>query len=75
MVTYLAASKTLDFVIEGIEEYTGVTIVSTHSDEIHFMIMNKLGRGVTVYNGKRGFGKKVKPKIRISFILWLPDWN
>ncbi|MBK6546797.1 MAG: YitT family protein [Saprospiraceae bacterium] len=62
MVTYLAASKTLDFVIEGIEEYTGVTIVSTHSDEIHFMIMNKLGRGVTVYNGKRGFGKKGETK-------------
>ena len=30
MVTYLAASKTVDFVIEGIEEYTGVTIISSH---------------------------------------------
>jgi uncharacterized membrane-anchored protein YitT (DUF2179 family) len=56
MITYLVASKTLDFVIEGIDEYTGVTIVSSHSEEIRSMIVEKLGRGVTVYKGKRGFG-------------------
>lgn len=58
MITYLAASKTLDFAIEGIEEYTGVTIVSLRSDEIRQMIVEVLGRGVTVYSGKRGFGKR-----------------
>ncbi len=57
MVTYLSASKTLDFVIEGIEEYTGVTIISAHSEKIRQMVINTLGRGVTVYNGKRGFGQ------------------
>ncbi len=57
MITYLAASKTLDFIIEGIEEYIGVTIISPHSDEIREMIVSQLGRGVTVYNGKRGYGK------------------
>eukprot|EP01136_Pigoraptor_vietnamica_P021625 Opistho-1_new@71960 len=56
MITYLVASKALDFVIEGIEEYTGVTIVSPHSEEIRKMIMEKIGRGLTVYKGKRGFG-------------------
>lgn len=58
MVTYLAASKTLDFVIEGIEEYTGVTIISVHNEEIKQMIVNTMGRGVTVYGGKQGFGKR-----------------
>jgi uncharacterized membrane-anchored protein YitT (DUF2179 family) len=58
MITYLAASKTLDFIIEGIDEYTGVTIVSTHSEDIREMIINKMGRGVTIYTGKRGFGKR-----------------
>lgn len=62
MITYLAASKTLDFIIEGIEEYTGVTIVSSHNDEIRQMIIDNMGRGVTVYNGKRGFGKKGEVK-------------
>ena len=58
MITYLAASRTLDFIIEGIEEYIGVTIVSSHSDEIRQMIINIMGRGVTVYSGKGGYGKK-----------------
>lgn len=57
MITYLSASRTLDFVIEGIEEYIGVTIVSTHNAEIREMIIQKLRRGVTIYSGKRGFGK------------------
>ena len=57
LITYLAASKTLDFVIEGIEEYTGVTIISSHNNEIREMIINELGRGVTVYKGKKGYGK------------------
>jgi uncharacterized membrane-anchored protein YitT (DUF2179 family) len=57
MITYLSASKTLDFVIEGIEEYIGVTIISSHNEEIRQMIINKIGRGVTVYKGHQGFGK------------------
>jgi uncharacterized membrane-anchored protein YitT (DUF2179 family) len=58
ILTYMAASKTVDFIIEGIEEYTGVTIVSSHSDEIREMIIEKMGRGVTIYTGKRGYGKR-----------------
>ncbi|MEM7557288.1 MAG: YitT family protein, partial [Cyanobacteria bacterium P01_A01_bin.84] len=57
MLTYLAASKTLDFVVEGIEEYTGVTIISNHSEEIRLMIINKLGRGLTIYKAEGGYGK------------------
>lgn len=57
MITYLAASKTLDFIIEGIEEYIGVTVVSSHSEEIRQMTIDKMGRGVTIYKGKGGYGK------------------
>lgn len=55
ILTYLAASKTVDFIIEGIEEYTGVNIISEKSDEIRKLITLELGRGVTIYNGKRGY--------------------
>ncbi|WP_207763823.1 YitT family protein [Flagellimonas pacifica] len=57
MLTYLAASKTLDFVVEGIEEYTGVTIISDKSEEIREMIIGKMGRGLTIYQAKGGYGK------------------
>lgn len=57
MITYLAASKTLDFIIDGIEEYMGITIVSTKSDHIKKLIIEKLGHGVTTYKGQSGYGK------------------
>ena len=58
MLTYLAASKTVDFLITGIEEYTGVTIISEAAPEIREMIISKLGRAVTIYKGEGGYGKK-----------------
>jgi uncharacterized membrane-anchored protein YitT (DUF2179 family) len=57
ILTYLVASKTVDFVVHGIEEYTSVMIVSEKSDEIKDAITNKMGRGVTILKGKSGFGK------------------
>lgn len=62
MITYLSASRTLDFIVEGIDEYIGVTIVSSHSEEIRQMVIHVMGRGVTVYNGKRGYGKRGETK-------------
>lgn len=56
ILAYLSAAKTIDFIIDGLEEYTGVTIVSGRSDAIRRMITEKLGRGATVYTGKRGYG-------------------
>jgi uncharacterized membrane-anchored protein YitT (DUF2179 family) len=58
VLTYMAAAKTVDFILEGIEEFTGVTIISVHSAEIGEFIKNKMGRGLTVYTGKKGFGKR-----------------
>lgn len=58
MLTYLAASKTVDFLIEGIEEYTGVTIISPKNEAIARVITEKLGRGITVYKSAGGYGKR-----------------
>ena len=58
ILTYLTASKTVNLVVEGVEEYIGVTIISTKSEDIRIMIIQEMGKGVTIYNGKRGFGKR-----------------
>jgi uncharacterized membrane-anchored protein YitT (DUF2179 family) len=58
MLTYFAAARVLEFVLNGIEQYTGVTIVSEYSDEVRKVITEKLGRGVTMYQGKSGYGKR-----------------
>jgi uncharacterized membrane-anchored protein YitT (DUF2179 family) len=54
VLTYVSASKTVDFLIHGIEEYTAVIIISEKSEEIRQLILQRLGRGVTVYTGRRG---------------------
>jgi uncharacterized membrane-anchored protein YitT (DUF2179 family) len=58
ILTYLVASKTVDFVVHGIEEYTSVIIVSEKSEQIKTAIVERMGRGVTVLKGKSGFGKQ-----------------
>jgi uncharacterized membrane-anchored protein YitT (DUF2179 family) len=69
MLTYLAASKTVDFILEGIEEYTGVTIISTKSEAIRDMITHDLHQGLTVYRGERGYGKRGHLKEHVNIIF------
>ncbi len=58
ILTYMAAAKTIDFILEGIEEFTGVTIISPHTEKIADFIKNNMGRGLTIYTGKKGYGKR-----------------
>ncbi len=55
MLTYFTATKTVDYVVEGVEAYTGVTIISAHSEHIKEKLVNEMGRGITIYKGERGF--------------------
>jgi uncharacterized membrane-anchored protein YitT (DUF2179 family) len=54
VLTYFAASKTIDFILHGIEEYTAVTIISESSSAIREAIVRRLKRGVTIYKGQGG---------------------
>ncbi len=60
ILTYLAAAKTIDFVVDGVEEYVGVTIISEKHTEMRIMITEKLRRACTIYAGKGGFGTNGK---------------
>jgi uncharacterized membrane-anchored protein YitT (DUF2179 family) len=55
ILTYFTATRCIDYVVEGIQAYTGVTIISAKSEAIKYQLVNKLGRGITVYKGERGF--------------------
>lgn len=58
MLTYFTASKTMAYVVEGFEEYTGVTIISGNSKEIKRKLVMEMGKALTVYKGERGFMKQ-----------------
>lgn len=57
ILTYLVASKTVDFVVHGIEDYLSVIIISRKSRAVQEAITLQMGRGVTVLQATAGFGK------------------
>lgn len=57
ILTYYTASRSISFVIEGLEEYTAVNIISSKSDIIKERLVNEMGKGITLYKGERGFLK------------------
>lgn len=57
ILTYLSASQMINYIIQGFDEYTAVTIISPKSELIKNVIIRQLHRGVTVYKGERGYGK------------------
>lgn len=71
MLTYFSASKTVDFIINGIEEYIGVMIISDDYEKIKEMIASKLERGVTVFRSDGGYGTKgnAMPDRKILFCV------
>lgn len=68
ILTYLAAAKTVDYVVDGVEEYIGVTIVSEDSEAIRLMLTEKMGRACTIYQGKRGYSKYGEQRIATEII-------
>src|SRR5207244_2299315 len=54
ILTYVTAAKTLDFIIYGLDEFTAITIVSSHPTKVRERITRDLARGVTVYRGYGG---------------------
>lgn len=55
LITYFAATRTADYVVDGIEQYTAINIISSKPDEVKDYLVNELNKGITVYKGERGY--------------------
>jgi uncharacterized membrane-anchored protein YitT (DUF2179 family) len=55
IVTYFSAIKSLDYISHGVEQYTSLHIISSQSEEIKSLIVQKFGKGITVIKGERGY--------------------
>ena len=54
ILTYVAASKTIDFLLYGIEEYHAIIITSNCHELIRNVLVEQLHRSVTIYKGQGG---------------------
>jgi uncharacterized membrane-anchored protein YitT (DUF2179 family) len=55
VITYFTATRATDYVVDGIEEFTAMNIISSHPEEVKSLLVNDLGKGITVYKGERGY--------------------
>ena len=55
LITYYGATRATDYVVDGIEQYTAINIISAQHDRVKDLIVNELGKGITVYKGERGY--------------------
>jgi uncharacterized membrane-anchored protein YitT (DUF2179 family) len=55
IITYFTATRATDYVVDGIEEYTAMNIISSQQETIKNFLVNELGKGITVYKGIRGY--------------------
>jgi len=55
IITYFTATRATNYVVDGIEEFTAMNIVSSQQEEIKSFLVNELGKGITVYKGERGY--------------------
>jgi uncharacterized membrane-anchored protein YitT (DUF2179 family) len=58
ILTYIVTAKVTDLIIEGFEDFIGVTIVSKEYKTIKDSIITELGAGLTSYKGSRGYGSQ-----------------
>jgi uncharacterized membrane-anchored protein YitT (DUF2179 family) len=55
ILTYFTATKTTDYVVDGFEEYTALSIISKESDQVKEIIVKDFNKAITVYKGERGY--------------------
>jgi uncharacterized membrane-anchored protein YitT (DUF2179 family) len=55
ILTYFTAIKMTDYVVEGFEEYTALTIISKEDEKVKELIVKEFGKAISVYKGERGY--------------------
>ncbi len=55
VITYFTATRAINYVVDGIEQFTAMNIISAQQEEIKSFLVNDLGKGITVYKGIRGY--------------------
>jgi uncharacterized membrane-anchored protein YitT (DUF2179 family) len=67
IVTYFAALKTIDFIVEGFDRSKAATIITVKPDEVSAALTEKFKSGLTRIDARGGFSNT--PKTMIYFVV------
>ncbi|TVQ51048.1 MAG: YitT family protein [Saprospirales bacterium] len=71
ILTYFTAMKVTDYVVDGFEEYTTLSIVSHKDTEVRDLLIEKYSKALTIYKGERGYLPGTKAEVRDCDIIML----
>jgi uncharacterized membrane-anchored protein YitT (DUF2179 family) len=55
ILVYFTAMKTSDYVVDGFEEYTALSIISSKYEDVKSLIVNDFDKAISIYKGERGY--------------------
>jgi uncharacterized membrane-anchored protein YitT (DUF2179 family) len=55
ILTYFTSMKISDYVVDGFEEYTALTVISGKHERIKDLIVNDFNKAISVFKGERGY--------------------
>jgi uncharacterized membrane-anchored protein YitT (DUF2179 family) len=55
VITYFTATRATNYIVDGIEEFTAMNIISSQPEEVKNLLVNEMGKGITIYKGERGY--------------------
>lgn len=55
IITFFTATRATNYVVDGIEEFTAMNIVTGKETEVKNLLVNELNKGITIYKGQRGY--------------------
>jgi len=76
ILTYFTALQVSNYVVDGFEEYTSLTVISADHERMKSMIVNDHQKAISVYKGERGylpasFGIKYDTDIIVTIVTRL----
>jgi uncharacterized membrane-anchored protein YitT (DUF2179 family) len=55
ILTYFTAMRISDYVVDGFEEYTALTVISEKHENVKSIIVNDFNKAISVFKGERGY--------------------
>ncbi len=55
LITFFTATRATHYVVDGIEEFTAMNIITSREEAVKNLLVMEMGKGITIYKGERGY--------------------
>lgn len=55
IITFYTVTKVVDYIVDGLEEYTALTIITAKPETVKVLLVQMFGKRITLFKGERGY--------------------